>query len=79
MRGTITRSNETVLIGLKCDPSQCPRCDARLTTDAIEVNLTESHCVCGYSARDRVGGLRDAQELADSLPPLRIMRARARA
>ena len=77
MNGRITTSNEEIYIGLKCDPSKCPKCGTALIGAALDINLTESRCgspECGYSTRDRVGSIKDAEEVRGSHPPLRIMR-----
>ncbi len=79
MQGTIktSKGNEQIMVGLKCNPDQCPRCGTGLFTETIDVNLTESRCVlatCTYSVRDRVGSLRSAEELLDAQPTLNIYR-----
>jgi hypothetical protein len=65
MKGTVRTANEEIYIGLKCDPNTCPRCHGTLTRAAICINLIESSCGCGYSARDRDGNLRYAQDVLD--------------
>lgn len=40
--------------------SDCPRCGHALVREMIDVNLLESKCACGYSARDREGSLAEA-------------------
>lgn len=63
-RDTIRRTpRETIMTGLRCDPLKCPRCGAGLFCSAIDINLTESVCACGYSVKDRVGSVRDAEDI----------------
>lgn len=74
MRGTMRKTaNETILIGLKCDPNQCPKCADGLLIEYVDLNLYESKCRCGYRVRDRVGSLRSAEEILDAQPGIVIL------
>lgn len=77
MKGTITTKDGTTYIGLKCNPSECPRCHEHLISEIIDINLRQQTCPtegCNYSARDRVGSIRDAEDIRDSQPAVRISR-----
>lgn len=49
----------------KPDTASCPKCGLGLVSALIDVNLTESRCVCGYSVRDRYGSLSYAEQIAE--------------
>ena len=59
---------------LRVDPDICPRCHSAMVTRNIDINLTQQECPCGYSARYRDGSQRDAQDIYETLPKVRIER-----
>ena len=59
---------------LKIKPHTCARCGSDTIRRTIEYQLVEVICCCGYIAREREGGLRDATDFAENQPHFEIVR-----